>query len=358
MPIDVIGSTDTSNALPVSMGRAKSICLICKAGSDSTGPESTLLPIFSMGDATKKIGNNTTALDMIKVFIRNRVSQIYVMIAPMDSETEPKPMYKETLKLSLQHSIDIVMIDSAIQTDLLLLKDHLDEAELEDKYRYTVGSISTTTNEEVLSYQELVNHSRVFIPIPELTDIDTALPVGPQVTSAALASLIATETVDPALPMNGVEPKGFGGVSRILSKTELNTMVDNGITPFTAQGLGDTATVYRLVTSYTKDGVELDPTWQEGTTRFIADDVLDSVRKRILKKYKRSKNVARLLDAMKTDVIDVLGIKEGLEIIENLDPSTVSVVKDPDDLYGALIDYEFDVVTPLYTVKIKQHMVL
>ena len=74
--------------------------------------------------------------------------------------------------------------------------------------------------------------------------------------------------------------------------------------------------------------------------------------------YKRTKNVTRILDAIKTDVKTVLETLEGLEIIENFDPATLTVVKDPRDTYGALVDYEFDVVTPLYTITIKQHLVL
>ena len=74
--------------------------------------------------------------------------------------------------------------------------------------------------------------------------------------------------------------------------------------------------------------------------------------------YKRTKNTARILDAIRTTVIGILEAKEGLEIIENFDKNTVSVIQDPNDIYGALVDYEFDVVTPLYTITITQHMKL
>ena len=49
---------------------------------------------------------------------------------------------------------------------------------------------------------------------------------------------------------------------------------------------------------------------------------------------------------------------EAAEIIENWDEATLTVTKDPQDMYGALVDYEFDVVTPLYTITITQHMKL
>ena len=112
-------------------------------------------------------------------------------------------------------------------------------------------------------------------------------------------------------------------------------------------------TIHRLVTSYTTDVI-----WQEGTTRFIADTVLETIENTLRANYKRTKNVTRILDSIKTTVKGILENFEALEIIENFDPSTLTVVKDPSDIYGALVDYEFDVVTPLYTITINQHMKL
>jgi hypothetical protein len=116
--------------------------------------------------------------------------------------------------------------------------------------------------------------------------------------------------------------------------------------------------VYRLVTTRTTNGGEPEAVWKEGTTVMIADDVLEAVESRIRTNYKRTKNVARILKAMRTDVVDTLQVKNDYEIIENFDSASVTVVKDPLDVYGALVDYAFDVVTPLYTVTIRQHMKL
>lgn len=357
MPINVTGYTDTSNSSSVMPGRAKSICIICKKGEDGTGDNMKLLSVFSTTDAQNKIGNNAIALRMIRACIDKRVSRIFIIMPDMVGDTEQTVNYEGALKHLLQYDIDIILMDSLETSNIKALKAHLEMAEEEDKYRYGVVSTHAKDVDEFIQFQNDINYSRIFIPGPMLTDLDGNV-VNPAVTCAALASLISTETIDPALPMNGVEFKGFGGVERVLLREEIDSMVDNGITPIYSHTIDGTPMVYRLVTSYTKDGKEIDRTWQEGTTRLIADDVLQSVRRRILGKYKRTKNVARILDAMRTDVIDVLSTKQDLEIIEDLDVSTVSVVKDPQDLYGALIDYEFDVVTPLYNVRIRQHMKL
>ena len=159
------------------------------------------------------------------------------------------------------------------------------------------------------------------------------------------------ETSDPALPMNGVNIKGFSGVGILMLSAEMDALVKAGVTPIYDEDM--TPAIWRLVTSAQNDQV-----WQEGSTRFIADYVLESVENMLRKNYKRTKNVTRVLNAIRDDVKLTLQTLNELEIIENFDESTVTVSKDPADRYGALIDYEFDVVTPLYTITINQHLKL
>lgn len=54
------------------------------------------------------------------------------------------------------------------------------------------------------------------------------------------------------------------------------------------------------------------------------------------KNYKRTKNVTRVLNAIRDDVKLTLQTLNELEIIENFDESTVTVSKDPADRYGAI----------------------
>ena len=75
-------------------------------------------------------------------------------------------------------------------------------------------------------------------------------------------------------------------------------------------------------------------------------------------KYKRTKNVSRILESIRSDIRIELEKLNSLEIIENFDPNTITVSNDPNDMHGALVDYEFDVITPLYTITINQHMKL
>ncbi len=361
MPIEISGTTETTGAVSVFPQGDKPVCIVARAGTNPSQDVNKLFEVYSVVDSANKFGADSIAIKLVEILITNGATAIKGIIPP-DMEDElltEQECYDDALdKLLLDPTLKIIICDKVDQTVQEVIKTHLDLAESEDIERYAVVGISeSATNSDLTTRATGLNHDRMFITGPAPLDINGNVISGIY-TAAGLAALIATETDDPALPMNGVEMLGFGGLSRKLLKAEINALVNAGVTPLYVSP-GGRPTVHRLVTTYTKDTQDNpDPIWQEGTTRFIADDVLNSVRSRIMVNYKRTKNVSRILDAMKTDVIDVLERKEDFEIIENFDKTKVSVIKDPQDLYGALIDYEFDVVTPLYRVTIRQHMKL
>lgn len=349
----ITGSTDTTGAISVRPKSTKSLLLIC-AGSGSATPE-TIYKVSGTADTITKFGE--TASKLVKILINNGVDNIKCMsISTGDDLTVS---YESALNKSLSdNSIKVVILDTISADVIAKLKAHLNKAEGEDMFRYgVVGSNkeTITTVTDAIGEASDINEKRIFFPFPHFVDSENKILEGIY-GAAGLASKIMTETSDPAMPMNSVEITGFGGTSMTLLKDDRNSLEKGGVTAI----VGDsTPNIWRLVTTYTKgsDGKE-DPIWHEGTTLFIADDVLESVLTALRSTYKRTKNVARILSAIRTTVIGVLEAKEGLEIIENFDKNTVSVIQDPEDIYGALVDYEFDVVTPLYTITINQHMKL
>lgn len=354
MPITVHGITDASGALAGVSRSSKTVCIIAQKTAGGTAIANKVVPILSMTDAEDKFGDTSKVPSLLKVFYNNGVTDVMaVAVSDVVAPATLASVYDTALTELLKYpGIKIIISDQVDMTIHQKIKTHLDVAETQDILRY--GIVGVAGDSSALSTAAgTLNHRRMFIP--DIPADDTGSAVSPILGAAGLASLIATETGDPALPMNGVTMAGFGGVATVKLKSEMDALVNAGVTPLYTEG--GAPAVYRLVTTYTKDGNgETDITWQEGTTLFISDDVLSSCRDRIRSKYQRTKGVARILDSMKTDIIDVLTNKAGLEIIENLNTKLVSVIKDPNDMYGALIDYEYDVVTPLYTVTIRQHM--
>lgn len=348
----VTGTTDTSGALTATPSASKSILIVSKVNGEQTNAieANKIFQIVGTADATAIFGaDNTIASKMVRVLIANGVSNIKGMIIP---DGEEGTELADTLQASLQDkTVKIVLACDNTEETITAMKDHLVVAESNDLFRYSVFAPNTDVVEQadLVAFANSIDCNRIFIPSTPFM-VGTSM-AEPQLTASGLAAAIMVETDDPALPMNGVGIAGFSGLSRILLDSEMNALVNAGITPFYEEAGNTNPTIYRLVTSAKDDEV-----WKEGSTRFIADHVLESVETMLRTNYKRTKNVQRILDAIRGDVKIVLENLESLEIIENFDENTLTVTKDPEDMYGALVDYEFDVVTPLYTITINQHL--
>lgn len=349
----VTGRTDATGALNVAPTMAKSVLLV----SQKTGvptvevAPNTVFSITGTADTAERFGTDSIMVKAVKALIQNGVDNIYGMI--VDSVTEGGDVsskYADALSASLgEVSVKCIVMDNYDTKIITELKTHLAMAEKEDMFRYAVVAATSDSNDEVVALADSINDSRIFVVGPTFTDGTAA--INPVVVAAGVTGVIMTETFDPALPMNGVVVNGIGNVNKAMLESDRSQFASNGVTALYNEG--GSPVIHRLVTSYTKDAI-----WQEGTTRFIADHVLETIENVLRANYKRTKNVARILDSIKTTVKGQLENFQALEIIENFDPSTLTVVKDPADMYGALVDYEFDVVTPLYTITINQHMKL
>lgn len=346
----ITGKTDTTGAISVRPKTEKSLLIVCKG--TGTAEANKLCTISGTSDANTKFGETVSKL--VKVLINNGVDNIKCISAGADGSATA---YEAALDASMvDNSIKAVILDVTTSAIVTTLKAHLAKAEGEDMFRYGVVGLTATTVDDAVEEVASINDKRMFVPFPYFVDAENKSLDGIY-AAAGLASKIMTETSDPAMPMNGVEFVGFGGTNINLLKAQKTTLEQGGITGVC--GGNGTPTIWRLVTTRTKDGDGVvDPIWHEGTTLFIADDVLETVITTLQATYKRTKNTTRILDAIRTTVIGILEAKEGLEIIENFDKNTVSVIQDPEDIYGALVDYEFNVVTPLYTITITQHMKL
>lgn len=353
----VTGSTDTSGALAISPSTAKSILIMAKVTGEpevETDPNK-IFKISTTNDVKARFGEESVMVQAVRILISNGVDYINGIIVEDTSEEHDGSSYdyEAALTASLDDStIKIILMDT--NKELTALRSHLELCEDNDMFRYAViaPDNGVDSQNELIEFAETVNCNRIFIPGPTIVGSD-AMPVDPVLAMAGLSAAIMTETSDPALPMNGVKIKGLGGVSRKVLDAEKKILADNGITTMYTDG--SLPAIWRLVTSCVDDKV-----WQEGTTRFIADYVLETVENTLRANYKRTKNTTRILGdtGIRGTVKSILMNMQDREIIENFDESTLTVIKDPEDMYGALVDYEIDVVTPLYTITITQHLKL
>lgn len=353
----IIGRTDTTGNVSVVTNSDRAVLLV-GTGVDET--KEVLFQINSTTEASTHFGPESNASEIVRILIRNGVTNIKgICVGDIGESEEPYTQATDAYAAALTKSMsaeDImcIILDKSDKTLYSAVKEHLAEAEAEDLYRYAVVGCGSgvSTTELAIAEATAVDSDRMFIPYPNMVN-DAGTAVDGSITAAGIAAAIVTQTNDPALPVSGVPLSGYGGVAVKLLKTEFDTLCDGCVVPIYVEG--GVPYIYRLVTTSQKDGGR-NSIWHDATTRLIADDVLDSVMAKLRANYKRTKNVTRVLNAIKTDVISVLEDKEGLEIIQNFDRDTVSVIRDPNDIYGALVDYKFQVVTPLYTIIITQHM--
>ncbi len=348
----VTGNTDASGALTTIPKAVKSVLVIGKVKGEATNKtikEKEIFAITGTADATAVFGSESITQKIVRTLIAGGCDNIRGIVVPATGETALADALEVTMS---DNTIRCIVADNNDTATVSAVKDHLVVAESNDKFRYACFAPSaenTASQTKLTAYAKTIDCDRIFIPGATLLQSDAE--ADPQVIAAGLAAAIMTETYDPALPLNGVTLKGFNGMQRTMLESEMNALANAGVTPIYMEG--STPAIFRLVTSKIDDKV-----WQEGTTRFIADYVLESNETLLRANYKRTKNVTRILNSIRDDIKINMEKMAGLEIIENWDEATLTVSKDPQDLYGALVDYEFDVVTPLYTITIRQHMKL
>ena len=171
--------------------------------------------------------------------------------------------------------------------------------------------------------------------------------------AAAVAGVIAAGT-DPAVPLNGAELRGLGGLSASYSDNEIDLLVRGGVTPLESES-GIIAPV-RGITTRTTTGGAADATWRELTTILIVDDIIPAVRGALRSKFARTKNTARNRGAIRSQVIVELEKKVAAEIIDSY--GEVTATADPDDPTVCLVEFGFAVAHGLNQIYLTVHITI
>lgn len=377
----IIGRTDTSGAVSLGSITSNSKRPILLIGQGVDEKKEVIFKINGTKDAIAHFGETSPFVEIVKALVLNGVKVLEGMnigtvgtsVAGTDEEfgdgDTPSPgtpavtydyptidkAYAAAYEKSLvDKEIMIIILDTDSADARKDLAVHLKTAENADIYRYAVVGVPKTITdiENVQDMVTKINSDRIFVPFPNLLNTDGELLDG-TFTAAALAAVLNTQTDDPALPTNSIAITGFGGVSIQFLESDLKTMADSGICAFFNED--GVATTWQNVTTAQKEKGDFS-IWHDATTRLIADNVLATVLAKLKANYRRTKNITRVLDSIRGDIIAILENKLALEIIEEFDEELCTVVKDPEDRYGALADFEYKVVSPLYTITVTQHI--
>ena len=157
---------------------------------------------------------------------------------------------------------------------------------------------------------------------------------------------------DPAMPLNGAELYGIGGLQSVYSDNDIDLLVQGGVTPL--EDVGGVVSPVRGITTRTKTGSAADATWWELTTILIADDVIPTVRSALRSKFARAKNTAQGRGAIRAQTIVELEKKKDAQIIESY--GEVTVTASADDPTVCLVEFSFGVAHGLNQIHLAVHL--
>lgn len=249
-----------------------------------------------------------------------------------------------------KEDVGILVCDSGEEAVQQALRAAVEEASSLRHERIAVAGCAGADVQALTARAAALNSERVVLVGPDALD-EGGEPLSGVFAAAAVAALAASGG-DPAVPLNGGELKGLGGLAADYSDADIDALVRGGVTPLECVG-GVTSPV-RGITTRTKTGGAPDATWRELTTIMIVDDVIPAVRAALRSRFSRSKNTARSRAAIRSQVIVELEKKLAAEIISGYDGVTVSA--SAEDPTVCLVEFGFSVAHGLNQVRLTVHI--
>ena len=271
-------------------------------------------------------------------------------VAVGKDESEEKDYASAFAALSDEEDVGVMVCDSAAQSVHLLLKTAAEDASAARRERIAVIGGSEETVAQMVNRAKAVNSERVVLVGPDIASDDGGT-MSAVFAAAAVAGAIACGA-DPAVPLNGAELYGIGGLQSVYSDNDIDLLVQGGVTPL--EDVGGVVSPVRGITTRTKTGSAADSTWRELTTVLIADDVIPAVRSALRSKFARAKNTAQGRGAIRAQTIVELEKKKDAQIIESY--GEVAVTAAADDPTVCLVEFSFAVAHGLNQIRLTVHL--
>ncbi len=122
-----------------------------------------------------------------------------------------------------------MVCDSADETVQQALRDSVQEASASRRERIAVVGGNGESAEKLVERAAQLNSERMVLVGPDALD-SAGETISGVFMAAAVAGVIAANR-DPAVPLNGAEVKGLGGVAQTYSDNEIDLLVRGGVTP-------------------------------------------------------------------------------------------------------------------------------
>lgn len=258
--------------------------------------------------------------------------------------------YEAAFEILGKQDAQIVVCDSADTAVQQALRTTVETASGQRRERIAVVGGDGDTTAELVTRAAALNSERVVLVGPDaLNSAGEALPG--VFAAAALAGVLA-DGGDPAVPLNGAEMAGLGGLVEDYSDNDIDLLVRGGVTPL--ESVAGVISPVRGITTRTTTGGAADTTWRELTTILIVDDIIPTLRAALRSRFARAKNTARGRSAIRSQVIVELEKKVAAEIIDGY--GEVTVTASEEDPTVCLVEFSFAVAHGLNQIYLTVHI--
>ena len=330
----------------VSGGRAvRAIGVAAKAGQGTVGTPVTVTG-YAAGAAVFGEDSESGMSAILRLLFQGGASTVTAVRVAGEGSVED---YQSAFAALEQEDIQVLVCDSGAAEVQKALKTAVEEASALRHERIAVVGCDGADTEALIARAAELNSERVVLVGPDALD-SAGNPLSGVFAAAAVAVLAAGG--DPAVPLNGGEVKGLGGLSRNYSDSEIDRLVRGGVTPL--ECVGGVVSPVRGITTRTTTGGTPDATWRELTTILIVDDVIPAVRAALRSKFSRCRNNARNRAAIRSQVIVELEKKRAAELIDGYDGVTVAASEE--DPTVCLVEFGFSVAHGLNQVQLTVHI--
>lgn len=348
----VYSAYDASSA--VSSGRAPKI--VGAAARAARGTVGKAVTVTSYAAGVEIFGEDTapgmsTLLRLLFSNGASAVTAVRVADTPESGgEAQVLADYQAAFAALGKENVQIVVCDSAALAVQQALRSAVTEASAGRRERIALVGGSGEDPAALVERAKALNSERMVLVGPD--PLDASGKTLPGVFAAAAVAGAVAAGRDPAVPLNGTELKGLGGLSQEYGDNDIDLLVRGGVTPLeTAAGV---ISPVRGITTRTKTDEAADATWRELTTILIADDIIPAVRDALHSKFSRTKNTARNRSAIRSQVIVELEKKAAAEIIDSY--GEVSVAASADDPTVCLVEFGFAVAHGLNQIYLTVHI--
>ena len=258
--------------------------------------------------------------------------------------------YEAAVETLGKQDVQIVVCDSADLAVQQALRTAVETASDQRKERIAVVGGDGDTAAELVARAAGLNSERMVLVGPDVMDSKGNALAG--VFAAAAVAGVLADGRDPAIPQNGAEVKGLGGLAETYSDNDIDLLVRGGVTPL--ESIAGVVSPVRGITTRTTTGGAADATWRELTTILIVDDVIPALRSSLRSKFARAKNTARSRSAIRSQVIVELEKKVAAEIIDSY--GEVTVTASAEDPTVCLVEFGFAVAHGLNQIYLTVHI--